>query len=74
MLSRVPLESGWALISTKSGPERQKFTIRTHEKFKAQRQREAIPNMIPYNLLLYRTSQWKSGERLKLAFATCLVC
>lgn len=36
-----------ALISTKTGPDRQKFTIQTHEIFKACCQREAIPDMFP---------------------------
>lgn len=57
-----------ALISANAGPDRQKFTIPTHEIFKGCCQREAIPGMFPPHLC-----PWPTGEGATLAFHKCFV-
>lgn len=55
-----------ALISSKTGPVRQKFTIRAHEIFKGCCQREAIPDMLPPKAS--SLCPWHAGEVATPAF------
>lgn len=59
------------LISTKTGTDRQKFTIQTHEIFKACCQRGTHPRYVPLKRSI--SAPWHIGEVSTLACDKCFV-